>query len=101
MKLIKILNGQRQVMAIIQSDLYVQTEDNQLKKQIEGMLQKAKHEGIPTRSGGLVEKNGKKFFVEELIKVHPHDDNFLEALSDLIAQTKFSDTRYFGIIEEE
>jgi hypothetical protein len=101
MKHLNIVNEQRQSMATIQSDLSLQTEDEQLKKQLEALLEEAKREGVSSRSGRHVEKNGKRIFVEEVVKVFPRDDNFLEALSDVITRAKFSGTRYFGMIEEQ
>ena len=100
MKSLKVLNKQHQTVAAIQPNLVVQADDKSIQKELESLIQKAKQDGIPTPSGGLVERDGKQLLVEKQIIVRIDDDNFLPALADLISRSKFANERLFGLIEE-
>ncbi len=101
MKILKLLDKQRQVVAIIQPTLSVHSKNKLLKKEVEVLVKKAKKDGIPVRRGASTEKDGRQIFVEQHDIIQQKDEKFLVSLCDLINHTRFTGERLFAVIKDE
>lgn len=111
MKMLKIVNPQRQPLAQITWSspnqvtlemLETQT-DADFKSALTAFVDNCQQKGLPFRTGRLVEQLNGTVFVDEQITVKPDDERFLQALSDAISRYTFgkNNERVFALMQEQ
>lgn len=111
MKMLKIVNRQRQPLAQItwsspnQVTLEIlETQANaDLKSALTDFIENCQQKGLPFRTGRQVEQANGTIFVDEQITVKPDDERFLQALSDAISRYTFgkNSERVFALMQEQ
>ncbi|MGB7413741.1 MAG: hypothetical protein WA902_06005 [Thermosynechococcaceae cyanobacterium] len=104
MKIIKLLNKQREAMGQIHwmppDQIQVNVPDPSLLGDLNNLIADARENGLLLRGGGRSENEGQKVFVETAEQIKADDERFLKALADTIGQRRFGDQRIFCLVKE-
>lgn len=103
MKTLEIVDTQKQAIAEVAWEapdhLTVKFFDSSSEKELNAIIERAKQTGIPYRVGGQVKDSN--LMIDEQQAIGPNNENFLEALSNIIGQLKFGGKRVFGLMKQK
>lgn len=105
MNQLRVVNSQRQTMAIIQwqppDQLHIQSVAPQIESQLLAIVEATKVHGLPFYISSQGKQTGHSLIIDEQILINVHDYRFLSALTDAINHYRLDGQRVFGILEEQ
>lgn len=105
MKTARLLDRQKQVVGSVswRPPGYVDVDiaDAELAADVRALVRQAQEKGLPLRSGGQREHEGKPVFVEWSEMIPPEDERFLVALVATLNRVSVAGRRLFGLLDPE
>lgn len=104
MKTLQLVDKERrpvgQIIWLPPDRVEVKADDAELASELSALVERGRTSGLPWRGGAQVEREGRKVFVEEQVKVKPDDERFLAALADAINRSTVAGRRIFALPRE-